>query len=91
MKLPPLLLGTALAFWGLEVGQLALGIALGIALEAAARSPWRIDLQPASYERLSDLCTVFFVGFIVVSAASADSPGVSRSILAGLKYLPAFA
>lgn len=90
MKLPPLLLGAALAFWGLEVGQLALGIALGVALEAAARSPWRIDLQPASYERLSDLCTVFFVGFIVVSAASADSPGVSRSILAGLKYLPAF-
>jgi transglutaminase-like putative cysteine protease len=90
MKLPPLLLGAALAFWGLEVGQLALGIALGLALEAAARSPWRIDLQPASYERLADLCTVFFVGFIVVSAASADSPGVSRSILAGLKYLPAF-
>jgi len=90
MKLPPLLLGSALAFWGLEVGQLELGIALGVALEAAAHSPWRIDLQPASYERLSDLCTVFFVGFIVVSAASADSPGVSRSILAGLKYLPAF-
>ena len=89
-KLPPLLLGAALAFWGFEVGQLALGIALGIALEAAARSPWRIDLQPSSYERLSDLCTVFFVGFIVVSAASTDSPGVSRSILAGLKYLPAF-
>ncbi|KPK07675.1 MAG: hypothetical protein AMJ64_05970 [Betaproteobacteria bacterium SG8_39] len=90
VKLPPLLLGAALAFWGLEVGQLALGIALGAALEAAARSPWRIDLQPASYERLADLCTVFFVGFIVVSAASADSPGVSRSILAGLKVLPAF-
>jgi hypothetical protein len=90
MKLPPLLLAAALAFWGLEVGQLALGIAVGIALEAAARSPWRVDLQPVSYERLSDLCTVFFVGFIVVSAASADSPGVSRSILAGLKYLPAF-
>jgi hypothetical protein len=90
MKLPPLLLGAALAFWGLEVGQLALGIALGVVLELAARSPWRIDLQAASYERLADLCTVFFVGFIVVSAASADSPGVSRSILAGLKYLPAF-
>jgi protein-glutamine gamma-glutamyltransferase len=90
MKLPPLVLGVALAFWGLEVGQLALGIALGVALEAGARSPWRIDLQPASYERLADLCTVFFVGFIVVSAVSSDSPGVSRSILAGLKYLPAF-
>ncbi len=89
-KLPPLLLGAALAFWGFEVGQLALGIALGLMLEAAARSPWRIDLQPSSYERLSDLCTVFFVGFIVVSATSSDSPGVSRSILAGLKYLPAF-
>ncbi|MDX1376950.1 MAG: hypothetical protein R3357_15390, partial [Burkholderiales bacterium] len=89
-NLPPLLLGAALAFWGLEVGQLALGVALGVALEAAARLPWRVDLQPASYERLADLCTVFFVGFIVVSAASADSPGVSRSILAGLKYLPAF-
>ncbi|MCG6954190.1 MAG: transglutaminase-like domain-containing protein [Betaproteobacteria bacterium] len=90
MKLPPLLLGAALAFWGLEVGQLALGIGLGLTLEAAARLPWRVDLQPASYERLADLCTVFFVGFIVVGAASTDSPGVSRSILAGLKYLPAF-
>jgi len=90
MTLPPLLLGATLAFWGLEVGQPALGIALGVALEATARSPWRIELQPASYERLADLCTVFFVGFIVVSAASSDSPGVSRSILAGLKYLPAF-
>jgi len=90
MKLPPLLLGVALAFWGLEVGQLALGIALGVTLELAARSPWRIDLQAVSYERLADLCTVFFVGFIVVSAASSDSPGVSRSILAGLKFLPAF-
>jgi len=90
MKLPPLLLGAALAFWGLEVGQLALGIGIGLALEAAARLPWRVDLQPVAYERLADLCTVFFVGFIVVSAASSDSPGVSRSILAGLKYLPAF-
>jgi hypothetical protein len=90
MKLPPLLLGAALAFWGLEVGQLALGVALGLLLEAAARIPWRIDLQASSYERLADLCTVFFVGFIVVSAASTDSPGVSRSILAGLKFLPAF-
>jgi hypothetical protein len=90
MKLPPLLLGAALAFWGWEVGQFALGIALGVAMEAAVRSPWRIDLQPVAYERLADLCTVFFVGFIVVSAASTESQGVSRSILAGLKYLPAF-
>ena len=43
------------SYYGLEVGQLALGIGIGLTLEAAARLPWRVDLQLASYERLADL------------------------------------
>lgn len=90
VAVPPFVLFAALAFWGWQTGNLLLGGAIGALLEAAPRVRLRIDLQPQSSERLADLCTVFFVGFIVVTAATGENQRVSRAILAGFMYLPVF-
>jgi len=87
---PPFVVFAALAFWGWQTGNLVLGGLIGAALETAPRVRLRVDLQAQAYERLADLCTVFFVGFIVVTAATGENQRISRAILSGFMYLPVF-
>ena len=86
MTLPPLIVGAALAFWGWETGNLAIGIALALLAEGFRRYEARFDLEPQRYERLSDLCTVAFVALVGVMAANR---GLPHGILAGFQFVPA--
>ena len=86
MKLPPLLAGAALLFWGWSTDSLVLAAPLAIALEAPHWTRLRFALEPADYARVADLCTVFFVGLAVVLAADR---GVAHGVIGAFRWLPA--
>ena len=58
MKTPPLLIGAAILFWGLEVGQLVPAACMAVAVEASRWIAYRWDFKEADFKRVSALCTL---------------------------------
>lgn len=86
MSLPPFLAGAALLFWGWHSGNLALAVPIALTLEAPRWGRLRFALDAADYARISDLCTVFFVGLAVVLAANR---GVAHGVIGAFQWVPA--
>ena len=89
MRMPPLLLGAALAFWGWRSGNYAAAAALALAAEAPHALPWRIELRRTDFSRIADSCTVFFAGLLVWLFATLEEPRTARAVLTTLLWLPA--
>lgn len=85
MSFPPLLLGAALAFWGWQCELLALGVALGLLLEAPRLAPMRLELSAAREERVADFCSV---AYLCVLAAAVAMRGATSGVLLSLEWLP---
>ncbi|MGH8058361.1 MAG: transglutaminase-like domain-containing protein, partial [Candidatus Entotheonellia bacterium] len=62
MNTPPGLLGAAVLFWGWHSGFLLPAAILAALLEASRLVPWRWDFSRADLNRISDLCTIVFLG-----------------------------
>ncbi len=86
MSLPPFLVGAAALFWGWQSGNLPLAVPVALLLEAPRWVRLRFALEDADYARISDLCTVFFVGTAVVVAANR---GVTQGVIGAVQWLPA--
>ena len=86
MSLPPLLVGAAALFWGWQSGNLAVAVPVALLLEAPRWVRLRFALEDADYARISDLCTVFFVGTAVILAANR---GVAHGVIGAVQWLPA--
>ncbi len=56
MKLPPLLLGSTLLFWGWQTGIWSLAIPLALILEGQQIVRWRWELSATHWWRLCQLC-----------------------------------
>ncbi|MGQ0546733.1 MAG: transglutaminase-like domain-containing protein [Betaproteobacteria bacterium] len=89
MKVPPLLLGAALAFWGWRSGNYAAAAALALLAEAPHALAWRIELRPLDFSRIADSCTLFFAGMLVWLCATLEEPRTARAVLTTLLWLPA--
>jgi len=89
MKLPPLLLGAALAFWGWRSGHYAAATVLALAAEAPHLIRARFEFRHADLTRIADLCAAFFVGLLVWLFASLEEPRTARAVLTSLLWLPA--
>jgi hypothetical protein len=74
--LPPLLLAAALVFWGWQTGLWPAACFMAAILEGARLVPWRWDLARSDFNRVSDLCTLIFVGLVVYLGATTDAPRV---------------
>lgn len=83
--MPAFIVGAGLLFWGWESANLLLAVPLAIAVELARRLELRFDMEPASYHRLADLCTV---GFVALAAVLVANRGVPHGVLAAFQYLP---
>lgn len=71
MKMPPLLLGFALIFWGWQTGQWILAVPMALIFEASRLLLWRWDLSTADFRRISNLCMLLLLVlsvYIVISA-----------------------
>ncbi|MEO8718090.1 MAG: transglutaminase domain-containing protein [Burkholderiales bacterium] len=86
MKLPPLIAGAALVFWGWQSGNLLIAAPLALALEAPRWLRLRFALDAADYARIADLCTVFFVGLALMLALDR---GVAHGVIGAFRWLPA--
>jgi len=85
VRLPPLIAGAALLAWGWHSGNLALAAPIALALEAPRWLRLRFALDAADYARIADLCTVFFVGLVVVLAANR---GVAHGVIGAFQWAP---
>ena len=85
MKTPPLLLGMTLLLWGWQTDHLILGIIVALLLEGSRLITMRWDLAYSDFNRISDLCTVIFVGMFIYFYASSTSP---KAIMAMFQWIP---
>lgn len=85
MMTPSLLLGASILFWGWQTHLLFLALPLAVVVEGArfVRTKWNFTLQ--DFNRISDLCSVFFLISAVYPYFSDDS---NLTILVALQLLP---
>ncbi len=62
MRPPPLILGSALLFWGWRTGFLWTGAILGLILESTDLFRARWNFTDKEFNRLWDVCTLIFIG-----------------------------
>lgn len=85
MKTPPLLLGASLLFWGWQTEHLLLAILVALCLEGSFLVKSKFDFSPSDFNRLSDLCSLLFLGmFFYINA----SKRFAEVILVLLQWLP---
>lgn len=75
MKVPPLLIGAALLFWGWQTGLLIWSGIMAFVIEGSRLVKSRIDLSHADFRRISNLCTFLFMGMVIYLLATNRSPG----------------
>jgi hypothetical protein len=89
VKLPPLLLGAALLFWGWRTGHYAAAAVLALSAEAPHMVRARFEFRQSDLTRIADLCAAFFVGLLIWLFASLEEPRTARAVLTSLVWLPA--
>lgn len=85
MKTPPLLVGTALLFWGWQTGFLLPAAAAALLLEGSRLAAWRWELSRPDFNRVSDLSSLIFVSLVVYLGATSDAP---RALTLLVQWLP---
>jgi len=85
MKTPSFILGASLIFWGWQTGLLISAVIMALVLEGSRLVTVRWDFSPSDFNRISDLCTVIFLGMLIYSFNSRSSAPV---MLVVLQWLP---
>ncbi len=84
MRIPPLLLGATMLFWGWQNGAWLTGLSLAALIEGARWVPWRWELDDQDFNRIADLSAVLFLGLIYYQY---DTHAV-HGIFGTLRWLP---
>ncbi len=85
MKTPPFLMGASLLFWGWQTGNLILAAGTAAILEGSRLFKSRWEFSPEDFNRVADLCTVFFFGIVIYFIFKKNDRQV---ILIVLQWLP---
>ncbi len=73
MKTPPFLISASLLFWGLQTKLFLIAIPIVLAIESAKIINLRWDFSYLELKRISDICTIIFIGTLVWHIFSARS------------------
>ena len=87
MKLPPYVLGAALAGWGLHTDMAWLGVPLALLAELPRFLDWRWELQPRERQRIADFCSLLILVTSVVLYLNSSRLGSAVILL--IQWLPA--
>ena len=85
MKTPSFILGASLIFWGWQTGLLIPAVIMALVMEGSRFVALRWDFSASDFSRISDLCTVIFLGMLVYAFASNRS---TPAVLVVLQWLP---
>jgi hypothetical protein len=85
MKTPPLLLGTALMFWGWQTGFWIWAAAMALAFEASRLIRIRWNLADTDFRRISDVCTILLILLLIYVLMSERS---ATFIVVVIQWLP---
>ncbi|UCF57739.1 MAG: transglutaminase domain-containing protein, partial [Deltaproteobacteria bacterium] len=85
MRTSPLLLGASLIFWGWQTGLWYAAVAMALVLEGSRLVKLRFDFSPSDFYRISDLCTLLFLGVFIYLYSSY---GFAKALLVLLRWLP---
>jgi len=85
MKIPVLLLGTALIFWGWQTGLWVLAAVMALVLEASRLIRLRWDLSQKDFGRISDGCTTLFIILLIYLLMSERS---ATFIVVVMRWIP---
>ncbi|MFN7139161.1 MAG: DUF4129 domain-containing transglutaminase family protein [Limisphaerales bacterium] len=85
MKTPPLLIGVALLFWGMQNGFFGFALAMAGIVEATNLFKSRWEFSEKEYQRIFDLCALLFVGAVAIANTSDE---VRVPALALAQWLP---
>jgi transglutaminase-like putative cysteine protease len=88
---PPFLVGAAVVFWGWETGLLLPALFVAVVLEASRVLPWRIELAPSDFNRISDLCALLLAGsalWLFATSGQLRSVGGPRAITLLFQRVP---
>ena len=81
MKMPPLLMGAALLFWGWAIDMPTVGGLLAVAVEGARLLRTRWHLEDEDFNRLWNFCSLIFIGATVYAfTANQGAAAISRLI-----------
>jgi hypothetical protein len=80
MKTPPLLLGTALVFWGWQTGFLVPGVVMGLVLEAARWIETRWEFSDEDFTRIWKFCSLALLGAAVYAFTANEGPSDFRGL-----------
>ena len=78
MNVPPFLIGGALLFWGVETGNLLVGLVLAVLLEGNNFVAVRYDLDEEDFIKVSDLTSLIFLGAIALILLNYEPLGFLR-------------
>lgn len=72
MKMPPLLLGAVLLFWGWQSGLLLIGAVMGVILEGARWMTVRWEFSETDFRRTAMFCTILSLTLAVYAFSTSD-------------------
>lgn len=85
MKTPSFIMGASLIFWGWQAGLLIPAVIMALVFEGSRFVALRWDFSTTDFNRISDLCTVIFLGMLVYTLISKSS---TPAMLVLLQWLP---
>lgn len=81
MRLPPLLLGAALLFWGWEVDLPYMGGVLAVLIEGVRLTRFRLEWTNDDFNRLWNICALIFIAAAVYAFTANQGPAaISRMV-----------
>jgi len=85
MKIPALLFGAALMFWGWQTGFWILAAVMALVFESSRLIRMRWDLAPRDFSRISDGCTIIVIILLIYLLSSERS---ANFIVVVIQWLP---
>lgn len=72
MKIPPLVIGVAILFWGVETQRVFISLPLAVIVESRHLIPTRYHFDEEEFVRISDLTSLLFLGAIALILLNND-------------------
>jgi len=85
MKTPPFLLAASMMFWGWHTGLWIFAMIMAVVVESSRFTRLRWELSLSDFTRISDLCTILFIGIFAYLLLSNRSV---RVIFILIQWLP---